>query len=265
MEGFTMKGGKYVFRSIHQTMHWLIIVFVGLFLYPESAVAQQDTDLPVWEMEEIVVVGESLLSLRMQIIEAEDFKFKLFNSLNSTDDFDVKCEYVAHTQYNSRIKRRECDVNYMRKARSEAAWEFMYLGMPIPSDYQLWMENALKTEALNKEMMELAGKHPSLAKAMVNEYTLKQLYNAEWRERFKDSILIGHPKPEEYFGDELKILNFAYLAHKDGMLAEEIWNYWDTRLRSVIHQEPYRSIWLSSSSKTYSFKFIGYVTSILWE
>jgi hypothetical protein len=240
----------------------LIVVFFCLLIYPESAVAQQDKDLPVWEMEEITVIGErSLHSLQMEIYKAEDLKFKLFNSLNSTDDFDIKCEYIAHTEYNSKIKRRECNVNYMKKALSAATYNYLtrgYLtqGIPLPSDYQLAVENADKTKALNKEMIELAVKHPSLAKAMINEYALKQLYDAEWRERFKDSILIGQTRPEEYFGDELKFLDFAYLAYKDGMLEEEIWNYWDTRFRSVIHQEPY---------KTYAMKFIGYVTAVLWD
>jgi hypothetical protein len=265
-----MKRKKSAFPSIYQTMHWLIVFLVGVLIYPESTVAQQDTDLPTYEMEEITVIGERpLYSLRMEIYKVEDIKVKLFNSLNSTNDFDIKCEYVAHTQYNSNIKRRECDVNFMKRLRSEATDNYLTLGyldkeIRFPSDYQLAVENADKIEALNKEMIELAVKHPEMAKAMINEYALKQLYIAEWRERFKDSILVGHTKPEEYFGDELKFLDFAYVAYKSGMLEEQIWNYWDKRLRSVIHQEPYRSIWLSSDIKTYSFKFIGYVTAILW-
>jgi hypothetical protein len=256
---------KSVFRTIYQTMHWLSVFLAGVLIYPESAVAQQDTDLPTYEMEEITVIGERpLYSLRMEIYKVEDIKVKLFNSLNSTNDFDIKCEYVAHTEYNSNIKRRECNVNYMKKARAEDAREFLERGIPPRSEGQLRGELAHKTEALNKEMIELAVKHPEMAKAMINEYALKQLYIAEWRERFKDSILIGHTKPEEYFGDELKFLDFAYVAYKSGMLEEQIWNYWDKRLRTVIHQEPYRSIWLSSDIKTYSFKFIGYVTAILW-
>jgi TonB family protein len=250
-------------------MNWLIVVFVGVLIYPESAFAQQDRDLPTWEweMEEILVIGErSLHSLQMEIYKAEDIKVKLFNSLNSTDDFDIKCEYVAHT--GSIIKDRVCDAGYMKKARAEDARLFMdYMQDDLPflhrSDHQLTGEFAHKTEALNKEMIELAVKHPSLAKAMINEYALKQLYIAEWRERFKDSILIGHTKPEEYFGDELKFIEFAYLAYKDGMLEEQIWNYWDKRLRSVIHQEPYRSIWLSSNHDKYADEFIAYVNTIL--
>jgi hypothetical protein len=266
---------KSAFRSIYQTMRWLIVVFAGVLIYPESAVAQQDTDVPTYKLEEITVIGERPLhSLEMEIFRAEETTYKLFNSLNSTDDSDIKCEYIAHTYLNSRIKRRECDVGFMKKARTEDASLFMdnffmdfmvnYTQLLQRLDSQLVVEFADKTKALNKEMIELAVKHPSLAKAMINEYALKQLYIAEWRERFKDSILIGHTKPEEYFGDELKFLDFAYIAYKDGMLEEQIWNYWDKRLRSVIHQEPYRSIWLSSDIKTYSFKFIGYVTAILW-
>jgi len=249
------------FRSIHQTMHWLIVVFVCVLICSESAFAQQDKDLQTWEMDEILVIGErSLKSLRKEVYKAEDIKYKLFNSLNSTNDFDIKCKWEALTQYNSRIKRRFCDVGYMNKARRED----LYRGI-LRSDFQLAVELAYKTEALNKEMIELAVKHPELAKAMINEYEIKQRYILERRERFKDSILIGHPKPEKYFKDELKFLDVAYVAYIDGMLEEEKWNYWDKRLRSVIHQEPYRSIWLSSNSKTYAMKFIAYVTAILSE
>jgi hypothetical protein len=245
-------------------MYWLIVVFVGLLIYPESAVAQKDKDLSTWEMEEILVIGDrSLYSLRMEMYKAEDIKYKLFNSLNSTDEFDITCEYEP--RWGPGIKRRVCDVGYMKKARSEAAREFAEIGLPPPSDYQLAMENAHKTEALNKEMVELGVKHPELAKAMINEYEIKQRYILEWRERFKDSILIGHPEPEEYFGDELKFIEVAFNAHNDGMIENKIWDYWDRRLRSVIRQEPYRSIWLSSDGKTYAMKFIAYINSILWE
>ncbi len=237
----------------------------------QEPIIEKSTDSGTEEyiLDEITVIGQSLHSLRMEMVKAEDVKIEIFNSLNSTDDFDIKCEYVAHTYLNSRIKRRECDVGYMKKARAEDARLFMDYGVNFTqllqrSDHQLIGEFAHKTEALNKEMLELGSKHPSLAKAMINEYELKQRYILEQRERFKDSILIGNTKPEEYFRDELKFLNFAYLAYIDGMMEKEIWDYWDKRLRSVIHQEPFRSIWLSSSNKNYTMKFIGYVTAILW-
>jgi hypothetical protein len=269
------------FRSIHQIIYWLIFFFVGILIYPEYSDAQKDKNLSTYKMEEIIVVGESLRSLERRANEAEDLKFEIFNSLNSTDEFDITCERVEQT--GSIITRRVCDVGFMKKARAEDARLLLddmrdagaqnpgssfyppgFQPLLLRSNDQLAGEFAHKAEALKKEMVELGGKHPSLAKAMIDAYELKQRYILEQREKFKDSIMIGHPEPVEYFGDELKWLNIAFLAHYSGMMEEEIWRYWDRRLRSVIHQEPYRSIWLSSDIKTYSFKFIGYVTAILW-
>ncbi len=51
--------GKYLkksaFRPIHQTIHLLIVVFVGVLIYPGSAVAQKDTDLSTRNLEEIIL------------------------------------------------------------------------------------------------------------------------------------------------------------------------------------------------------------------
>jgi hypothetical protein len=40
---------KSALLSIHQAMHWLIAVFAGVLICPESAFAQQDTDMPIPE------------------------------------------------------------------------------------------------------------------------------------------------------------------------------------------------------------------------
>jgi hypothetical protein len=157
----------------------------------------------------------------------------------------------------------------MKKAREQTLRTalgysvFLEPNMLRTSSFQLEFENAPKTEVLNKEMVELAVKHPSLAKAMIKEYELKQRYTVERRERNKNSILIGHPEPEEYFEDELRFLDVAYVAYNYGMMEEHIWHYWDEKFRSVIHQEPYRSIWLSSDTETYAPEFVAYVNGIL--
>ena len=226
-----------------------------------------DSDAREYILEDTIVTG-SLLSLKREWFRAEDLKFEIFNSLNSTDDFDITCEWRA--PLGSRIKRRVCDVGYMKKAREKALQESLgysvFLGgaaMLGTSDFQLAIENAPKTEALNKEMRELAVKHPSLAKAMINEYELKQRYIVERRERFKDSILIGRTEPEEYFEDELRFLNIAFIAYNDGMMEEHVWHYWDKRFRSIIQEEPYHALWLSSNTETYAEEFVAYVNRIL--
>jgi hypothetical protein len=47
------------------------------------------------------------------------------------------------------------------------------------------------------------------------------------------------------------------------MMEEHVWHYWDKRFRSIIHQEPYHSLWLSSNAETYSEEFVAYVNRIL--
>jgi hypothetical protein len=225
-----------------------------------------DSEAQEYVLEDTIVNG-SLLSLKWDWYEAEDLKFEIFNSLNSTDDFDIKCE--MRPRWGMRIKNRFCEPVYFKKAREQAyqmARGFSGWGIVAawyPSDFQLALELAPKTEALNKEMVELGGKHPSLAKAMINEYELRQRYISERRERFKDSILIGRTEPEEYFGDELQFMDIAYVAYNDGMMEKYVWNYWDKKFRSVIYQEPYRSLWLSSNTKTYAPEFVAYVNRIL--
>ncbi len=226
-----------------------------------------DSDMQEYILEEIIVKsGKILPSLRMEMIRAEDLKLEIFNSFNSTDDYDITCEWRA--PLGSRILRRVCEAGYIKKARAADASLFMdniQRGTEFvhSSDQSIIGELAHKTEALNKEMVDLGKKHPSLAKAMISEYELKQRYNVVLRERFEDSIITGLINPEKYFGDELKFLNVAYLAYIDGIMEERVWHYWDKRLRSIIHQEPYRSIWLSSSTGTYADIFVAYVNSIL--
>jgi len=232
-----------------------------------------DSDAQEYKPDKVIITGDSSLSsLRREVYRAEKYKFDIFNSLNSTDEFDITCE--MYTPTGSGVPRQVCGAGYMKKARSEDARLFIdfmqdpgessvYPDFLLRPEYQLTGELAYKAEALKKEMVELGIKHPSLAKAMIDEYELRQRYDVERRKRFKDSILTERTEPEEYFGDELKFLNVAYLAYNDGMMEKEIWSYWDKRFRSVIRQEPYRSIWLSSNTETYADEFVAYVNRIL--
>jgi hypothetical protein len=86
----------------------------------------------------------------MEMIRAEDLKFEIFNSLNSTDDFDITCEMYAPT--GSRISRRVCDVGYMKKAREEdvSPLHGRHIYLMLRSDHQLAEEFAHKAEAMKK-------------------------------------------------------------------------------------------------------------------
>src|SRR4030042_1201305 len=185
-------------RTIVMGVKFKIVLLIFLSWFWSSGISAHepviekstDSNAQEWIMDEITVIGQSLHSLRMETVRAEDIKFEIFNSLNSTDDFDITCEYVAHTYLNSRIKRRECDVGYMKKAQAEDAYLYMILGIIPRSDLQLAKEFAHKAEALKKEMVELSLKHPSLAKAMINEIELKQRSIVERRGGFKQRLFI---------------------------------------------------------------------------
>lgn len=239
-------------------------------------------------MEEITIIGQQeLFSLKKETIRAEGLKFEIFNSLNSTDDFDITCEMIV--PINSHIKHRVCDVKFMKKARTEEARRLLDTafrvagasGLPpeevvvknyldfglIRSDQQLAGLYTAKFKALNKEMIALAVEHPELATAMIREHELKQRYLAEHREKHKDSILIGHPKSEQNIEvmNELDMLHITFLDHKKGAMTEAIWERWDTWYRTLFHKESYRSMWASANRDNYGEEFIAYINAIISE
>jgi len=77
------------------------------------AAAQQAEPGPTETIEEVVVYGnKSLSQLRRELYKAEDAVIDLFNSLNSDDEFDIRCYKEAPT--GSHIKKRVCKTNYVR-------------------------------------------------------------------------------------------------------------------------------------------------------
>ena len=247
-------------------------------------------DVQEQNVEEITVIGQKeLYSLKMEVIRAEDLKFEIFNSLNSTDDFDITCEMLAGT--GTHIKYRVCDVNFIKNARAEDAQRLLDsvlrtsgitlnteqgdsiatggsidLGL-IRSEQQLAVQFAPRYKALNKEMIALSVEHPELAAAIIRANELKQRYLAERRNTFKDSVLIGHPEPEEnaVVISEIDIFHISFLQHKRGEMIDEIWDRWDKWYRMLLHKESYRTMWASANQKNYAKEFVHYVNTIISE
>ena len=96
--------------------------FLSLGIAAQEPLKEISTDSAAqgYVLEEIKVIGQRpLSSMEMEIIRAEELKFEIFNSLNSTDEFDITCSWRAPT--GSRLKRWGCDVGYMKRARIEDA------------------------------------------------------------------------------------------------------------------------------------------------
>ncbi len=70
---------------------------------------------------------------------------------------------------------------------------------------------------------------------------------------------------DEYFGQRLNVVEFAFYSRESGSFLEENWDGWDAWFRSEIRQESLRNLWQTSKGEVYSIGFREYVDSILAE
>jgi hypothetical protein len=121
------------------------------------------------------VAGTDVIALRAEAEQIEDKMYKLFNDLNSTDDFDVACGHKAPT--GSTIPVWQCDAAFMKDVKArDISTRFdnpsggaanSQNGFIPQSGQQLAFKYRKKAQALNDEMMALARQNPELASAMI--------------------------------------------------------------------------------------------------
>lgn len=81
---------------------------------PASSVPPPGTEAPLMELEEVVAVGERLMT---RIINAEDEFYKLYNQLNKDDKYDVNCPYLnVSSDTGSRLNSRLCLPGFVADA-----------------------------------------------------------------------------------------------------------------------------------------------------
>ena len=245
---------------------FLVFYFLSSGIFAKETVNETSTDIDKLEytLPEVIVKGDnSMHALKMGVIRAEELKFEVFNNLNSTDDFDITCDWSAPT--GTLIKYWRCDVEYMRKAREEAITKAMELGLvgPMISESQLAIENAHKTRALNKEMKALAVQYPEMAIAMINAHEMQQLYRDERRKRYKNSLLVGEPPEPKLVINKFTIWEAAFQDHKNGVISEGIWKRWDSFYRKIFNIGSYRALWKSSDHNKYGTEFVAYVNKVV--
>lgn len=261
-----------------------IILLIFLLWFLSSGVEAKEphpetyniNELPEFTMDEITVtVDDPLHLLKMEVIRAEELKFDIFNSFNSTDDFDITCEW--YTALGSRIKKWGCDVGYLKKASADDARDFVDSIVdsdangprkPLATRGQRTVELAGRAKELNREMITLAVEHPELAVAMIKANSLKQFYEAESKKRFKKNILAGNSKSDgkDVFLNEIDILEAAFLDHSRGLMPDEIWKRWDSLYRKIFQKKSYQIFWASAhENKTYTDAFVTYVQSLMSE
>lgn len=135
--------------------------------------------------EEITVYGEkSLVRLRHAIYRAEEDLFSVYNDLNSNDDFDVDCKYVAFPR--GRWGHHQCRPRFAIKAEAMATQAVM-LGSPHGADLSEYSVNGArikkKNELLWAEMRALLNEHPELRSALTDLVNAKNRYELELKRR----------------------------------------------------------------------------------
>jgi len=195
----------------------VLLVYSQLAYTQESLTADQSADMvrhPQQVLEEITIVGErTTFALRQQIERAENNLYQLFNELNSSDQFNIKCR---NRKRRSHIPRRECEPKFLTRARQANAVMAMAAmrsgggwGAPtqhVPNyvsgnsamfDYGLDLlqsERELKTwegrtfEALNAEMLRLATENQQFLEALMRVGKLKSTLREERRKLFEDVV-----------------------------------------------------------------------------
>lgn len=162
----------------------------------ETIASQEPVRLP----DEITVVSRrTLLNMRYQFQREEDLLYRMFNDLNSNDEFDIKCRKVKRL---SHIGRRECEPKFFSRARTANAIMGVAdmrsgIGEPgannismerglslLETDLELGEQEGTKFDAMNEEIFRLAMENPGYLKVLMRVHTLKADYKAKWQERF---------------------------------------------------------------------------------
>lgn len=127
-------------------------------------------------MEEVTVIGQKqIFDLRMQVIQAEDHAYQIFDRLNNDDDYDVHCKLVANT--GTHIKKRTCLPNfYFHVQASEKQSLYYAIGSTTdyavgPSARNVW---ARKFPVFKAKVIKLAKENPEMMQAMTRLFDLQR-------------------------------------------------------------------------------------------
>jgi hypothetical protein len=147
------------------------------------------TDQNTPKIDEITVIGElTFIAIRYQIREAEDGLYAMFNELNSTDEFDIKCRKTKVTR--SYIPQRYCEPKFLTRARRANSMETAIEMRDGNLEFALFLLDDARSlrekeeanfEALNEEMLRIAIEHPEYLEMVEQVGKLKTGFAAKRR------------------------------------------------------------------------------------
>ena len=152
-----------------------------LAVFVQQAAIAQETAADSETLEEIIVIApQSLSSMRVAIVEAEDNVLDLFNAINDDRDYDIRCR--RETALGTHIARRVCRPGYVSRLEARAEQDFLagngYFDPFAEIDYH--------DDILEEKMRTLFAENPELNQAATEYYLLKTRYDTERVERRED-------------------------------------------------------------------------------
>jgi len=160
---------------------------VLLLVLPVSGVCQSESvqaEEPPGPIEEVIVRGsKSIIDRKHEMYEAEEALYGLFNSLNTDDDFDIRCFKEAPT--GSHIKRRVCRTNFVTRLIREETYKMMSGGIFVYPAAEINKMN----ELMLADMTEKALEHPAVRNALVKYTEAKQTLESERKRRCEGRFL----------------------------------------------------------------------------
>ena len=173
--------GNHVLKGVIRLLLPLTLVLLANPVLPADAVGANSANLESGnQLDELVIEGKRLYQLRKEIVEAEDRFFKLYNALNTDDDFDVHCAREA--SLGSRITQRVCRADFYAAAETEyAVAMFQGYYAPPPELVALQRRDEYRAKAL-----ALINRHPDLLRLLRRRDDLERAYIKTRKERFKD-------------------------------------------------------------------------------
>jgi hypothetical protein len=184
---------------------WVLIAALSV----DVAAAQNAPDSRADAPEEVIVRGRRLVEFRLQVQQARERAYAIFNEINSDDDFDVHCR--DERRYFSHSERRICRARFEDRISADAAKEYMAtLTWNCPGDpatgfvdtqrclfsapgqtakaSALAMEGQapLMRDRMNDEILRLANENDGFAQAILDFYEADRRYDEARRSREKD-------------------------------------------------------------------------------
>jgi hypothetical protein len=130
-------------------------------------------------LDEAVVKGTRLWKLREDMVRTEEQFYKLFNELNTEDDFDVHCRMEA--PLGTRLKKRICRIAFYEDAEAEAAQALLAGQMVIDPNLVMLQRQTEYT----KHTLAIINSDQRLLKLVRQRAEIEKKYDAERKRRFK--------------------------------------------------------------------------------